>query len=113
VFAHAVLGKKRVGLVGMDFGYYADTPHDKTQYYKEILALVGPDRLNEVFVRILNPHLGQEFYTDPAYLWYREAFLEMVQQADCETYNCTGGGILFGPGIHWVTLTEFLQGAKL
>ena len=113
VFAHAVLGKKRVGLVGMDFGYYADTPHDKTQYYKEILALVGPDRLNEVFVRILNPHLGREFYTDPAYLWYREAFLEMVQQADCETYNCTGGGILFGPGIHWMALPEFLSMCKV
>ncbi|MFQ5801316.1 MAG: 6-hydroxymethylpterin diphosphokinase MptE-like protein [Candidatus Methylomirabilales bacterium] len=109
VFAHAVLGKKRVGLVGVDFGYYADTSYNQTQYYKEIFALVGPDRLDEVFVRVQNPHLGQEFYTDPAYLWYREAFLEMVQQAECETYNCTGGGILFGPGIHWMVLPEFLS----
>ena len=112
VFAHAVLGKKRVGLVGMDFSYYADTPYAQTQYYKEILNLVGPDRLDNVFVRMMNPHLGLEFYTDPAYLWYRDAFLEMAQQAECETYNCTGGGILFGPGIRWATLSEFLSVAK-
>ena len=112
VFAHAVLGKRRVGLVGMDFGYYADTPFAQTQYYKEILGLVGPDRLEEVFVRVVNPHLGQEFYTDPAYLWYRDSFLEMAQQAECETYNCTGGGILFGPQIRWSTLAEFLSTAK-
>jgi hypothetical protein len=109
VFAHSVLGKKHVGLVGMDFGYYADTSYVQTQYYREILNLVGSDRLDEVFVRIMNPHLGQEFYTDPAYLWYRDAFLEMVQEAECETYNCTGGGILFGPRIHWVPLAEFLH----
>lgn len=112
VFAHAVLGKTRVGLVGMDFGYYPDTPYSQTQYYREIFGLVGPDRVDEVFVRILNPHLGQEFYTDPAYLWYRDSFLEMAQQAGCKTYNCTGGGILFGPGIHWMTLPEFLSGSR-
>jgi hypothetical protein len=109
VLCHAVLSKKRTGLVGMDFGYYADTPYSRTQYYKEILALVGPERLDEVFVRITNPHVKQEFYTDPAYLWYRNGFLEMAQQADCETYNCTGGGILFGPSIRWLSLSEFFE----
>jgi len=109
VFAHAVLRKKRVGLVGMDFGYYPDTPYLQTQYYKEILELVGPDRLEEVYVRLFNPHMGQQFYTDPAYLWYRDAFLEMAQEAECETYNCTGGGILFGQGVGWTELPEFLS----
>lgn len=109
VFAHAVLGKTRIGLVGMDFGYYGDTPYNQTQYYKEILALVGPDRLDDVFVPVRNPFLGANFYTDPAYLWYRDAFAEMVQEAECKTFNCTGGGILFGPGIQWTTLDEFLS----
>lgn len=109
VFAHAVLGKSRVGLVGMDFGYYSDTPYWQTQYYREIVALVGADRLDDVFVRIVNPHIGREFYTDPAYLWYRDAFLQMVKEAGCVTYNCTGGGILFGPGIEWSTLPEFFE----
>jgi hypothetical protein len=108
VFAHTVLKKRHVGLVGMDFGYYLDTPYVQTQYYKEILALVGPDRLDEVYIRITNPYLGQDFYTDPAYLWYRDSFLEMAERAHCETINCTGGGILFGPGITWMDLSKFL-----
>jgi hypothetical protein len=112
VFAHAVLGKRRVGLVVVDFGYYGDTPYSQTQYYKEILALVGPDRLDEVYIRMLNPYLGREFYTDPAYLWYRDSFLEMVQAADCQTINCTGGGILFGLDIEWATLSEFLSACR-
>jgi hypothetical protein len=109
VLAHAVLRKKRIGLVGMDFGYYADTPYFRTQYYKEILDLVGSDRLDEVFVRIRNPYLNEEFYTDPAYLWYRDSFIEMAQDAYCDTYNCTEGGILFDPRIKWTTLSEFLS----
>lgn len=110
VFAHAVLGKRRVGLIGVDFGYYGDTPYSQTQYYREILDLVGPERLDEVYVRFVNPHTEKEFYTDPAYLWYRDSFLEMAAQAqgDCRTVNCTGGGILFGDGIEWAPLEEFL-----
>jgi len=109
VMAHAVLGKRRVGLVGMDFAYYPDTPYSRTQKYREVINLVGENRQDEVYVRVLNPHLGIEFYTDPAYLWYRDAFVEMVPQAECVTFNCTGGGIVFGPGIHWTTLSEFLS----
>jgi len=37
----------------------------------------------------------------------------MAGEAGCETYNCTEGGLLFGPAIHTVTLEEFVQsGAK-
>ncbi len=110
--AHAVLGKRQVGLLGIDFGYYDDTPYFRTQYYREILDLVGPERLDEVFVRIHNPHVGRDFYTDPAYLSYRDCFLEMAEAAECETYNCTGGGILFGPGVSWMSLDEFVQQAR-
>ncbi len=109
VFSHAVLHKKKIGLVGIDFGYYADTPYINTQYYYEIRDLVGEDRLEEVFVRIHNPHVGADFYTDPAYLWYRDAFLQMARDADCETFNCTGGGILFGDAIQTTSLERFLK----
>ena len=67
MMAHAVLGKRRVALSGMDFGYYADTPYRNTQYYHEAVALIGEDRLDEIFLRIENPHTGTWFYTDPAY----------------------------------------------
>ncbi|MAO54670.1 MAG: hypothetical protein CMM61_03105 [Rhodospirillaceae bacterium] len=108
MMADAVLGKKHVALTGIDFGYYGDTPYRNTQYYHEALDLVGEDRLDEVYIHIYNPYLETWFYTDPAYAWYREIFLEMVQDADCETYNCTEGGILFGDGIHFVSLDSFL-----
>lgn len=110
VIAHAVLEKKRVGLIGLDFGYYADTPYERTQYYHELVALVGKDRLDEVFVHVHNPHIGADFYADPAYLWYRDSFLAMARQADCETINCTGGGTLFGDGVRVAPLAEFLGG---
>jgi hypothetical protein len=109
VFAHAVLGKSRVGLLGVDFGYYADTSYRNTQYYNELVEMVGEERLDEVFVHFTNPHLKKDFYTDPAYLWYRDSFLEMATQADCATINLTGGGILFGEGIEWMTLRDFLD----
>lgn len=110
MMAHAVLGKKHVALTGVDFSYYADTPYRNTQYYREAVALVGEDRLDSIYIRIFNPHLGAWFYTDPAYMWYRNVFLEMVPDANCLTYNCSEGGILFGDGVRFVPLREFLGG---
>jgi hypothetical protein len=109
MMADAVLGKKHVGLSGFDFSYYIDTPYEKTQYYKEALELVGADQLDKFFIPIFNPNLSVWFYTDPAYFWYRENFLEMVKDANCTTYNCTEGGILFGERIHFITLSDFLN----
>ncbi|NQV57935.1 MAG: motility associated factor glycosyltransferase family protein [Rhodospirillales bacterium] len=109
MMADVVLAKKHVALVGVDFSYYDGTPYKNTQYYKEAVNLVGQENLDSLFVRIFNPHLGEWFYTDPAYFWYREAFLELVQDADCKTYNCTEGGILFGDNIEVVRFDEFLD----
>lgn len=107
VVAHAVLGKRRVALVGMDFGYPPGTPPEKTQYYPELRKLLG-DRFSEAYVHLGNP-LGETWFCDPAYYWFREVFLEMAADADCETVNCTEGGILFGPGIAMTPLDEFLR----
>jgi hypothetical protein len=109
MFADAVLNKKKVALTGMDFGYYEDTPYRSTQYYTEALEIVGEENLASVFQRIFNPFVGKWFYTDPAYLWYRDCFLEMVKDAECETYNCTEGGILFGDRIKIRALEDFLN----
>ncbi len=113
VFAHGVLGLKKVGLVGLDFGYYNDTTYKQSQYYTELVEIFGEDRLKDVYVHIHNPHVNKEFFTDPAYLWYRDVFLGMARTAredGVRTYNCTGGGILFGEGIDFVTLDSFLAG---
>ena len=109
MIADAVLGKKHVALVGMDFSYYDGTPYNATQYYREAIDLVGEENLDSVFSRIYNPHLDAWFISDPAYQWYKQCFLAMAADADCETYNCTEGGILFGEGINFCPLREFLQ----
>lgn len=109
MMAHAVLGKRQVALTGVDFSYYDETPYKNTQYYYEGLNLVGEENLGQFFIRIYNPYLKQWFYTDPAYMWYRECFLAMVKDADCVTYNCTEGGILFGDSIQFGTLDAFLS----
>lgn len=108
MIADAVIGVKRVALTGMDFGYYDGTPLTATQYYREVVDLVGEARVAEVFSRIYNPHVGAWFVSDPAYQWYRQCFLEMVADGNCETYNCTEGGILFGPNVIFCPFKEFL-----
>ena len=112
MLAHAALRKNHVALTGVDFSYYAETPYQQTQYYREALALVGEENLDSLFIHIHNPYLDADFYTDPAYMWYRENLLEMVLDVDVKTYNCTEGGILFGDGIEFTPLSEFLQSRK-
>ncbi len=109
MIAQAVLNKKHIALTGMDFGYYAETPYENTQYYKEAVELVGHTNLDDFFIKQFNPHLKQWFYTDPAYMWYKNCFLEMVADANCITYNCTGGGILFGDDIRFIPLSDFFS----
>jgi hypothetical protein len=109
VIAHAVLGRKRVGIVGMDLSYAPGTPYARTQYYPELRALLG-ERFAEAFIHIDNPHVGETWFCDPAYYWFRDVFLEMAREAECETFNCTEGGILFGDGVHVMPLERFLGG---
>jgi hypothetical protein len=109
MMADAVLGKQQVALTGVDFSYYDGTPYRNTQYYHEAVNLVGEENLDLLFVQIHNPYVNAWFYTDPAYMWYREVFLEMVLDGECTTYNCTEGGILFGDGIEFLPFTDFLK----
>lgn len=108
VFAHAVLGKERVAVVGMDFSYAPETPINMTPYYKDMEDIFG-DRADEAFIDIEIPHLGETWFTDPTYYWYRQSFLEMAEQSDCKTFNCTEGGILFGDNVTCTPLTDFLS----
>ncbi|MBF0353778.1 MAG: DUF115 domain-containing protein [Alphaproteobacteria bacterium] len=109
MIAGEALSKAKVALTGVDFSYYAETPYRNTQYYKEAVDLVGEANLDQVYIRLHNPHLDAWFYTDPAYMWYRESFLEMARDADFQTFNCTGGGILFGEPINFCPLDDFLR----
>ena len=110
VLTHAVLGKPRIGLIGIDLGYAPGTPYEKTQYYPELVELLG-DRHREAFIHTVHPVTRETWFSDPAYHWFREVFLEMAREADCQTFNCTEGGLLFGDGIITTTLDAFLETA--
>lgn len=108
VFGAGVLKANNIVLAGMDLGYPPKNPLTNTQYYPELLDLFG-DRIEEAFIKAYNPHLRETWYTDPTYYWYREGFLELARQAECTTYNCTEGGVLFGEGIEFIKLEKFLR----
>lgn len=112
VFAASRLKVGRVGLLGMDLGYYADTPRTMTQTYYELLKHNGGEEssLEEYFTDFVFPLTGEKFYTDPVYFWYRKNLLQLLEQAPCKTYNCTEGGTLFGAGVECVTLEDFIRG---
>lgn len=106
-FAGSILKKKEVALVGMDLSYAPGTPLGKTQYYKEMVELFGDDT-PDAFISVPNPYTEEMWFADPTYYWYRQELLEMVRYADCVTYNCTEGGIVFGDGINFQPLDDFL-----
>ena len=107
VIAHAVLGKRRIGLVGIDFGYPPGTPYERTQYYPELREMFG-DRFVDAFIVVDSPFVGERWFTDPAYYWFRGVFLDMAREADAETVNCTEGGVLHGDAVPLARLEDFL-----
>ena len=104
-----ILKAKTIALTGVDFSYYNDISYRQTQYYHEAVEIVGEGNLDEFFIKVFNPYIDKWFFTDPAYYWYRQAFLEMVKESNSITYNCTNGGIVFGDNIKFVELTRYLK----
>ena len=108
VFAQSILRSAAVAVVGMDCSYPPGTKPENTQYY-EHLKEIFPDDPARGLVNIYNPHLQETWLTDPGYYWYAQIFLKLVQMAPAPTFNCTEGGILFGPGIEFRPLVEILS----
>lgn len=106
MLAPAVLDK-RGGADGYGLWLLRRNPIQKQQHYHEAVALVGADQLDSIYMRLFNPHLQQWFFTDPAYMWYRNCFLEMVAEADCVAYNRREGGTHYGKPIEFVPLASF------
>ncbi len=113
IFSARVLQARRVVMLGMDFAYYADTPIERTQYFDQFREFMTKTEIPHAFKTIRNPHLNEDYFTDPAYYWYRESFLELLPSFDgCEVINATEGGILFGDGISWMSIDEIIDMVK-
>ncbi len=99
-FAYYVLQASSIAVVGMDLGYYMDTPFKNTQQWHNF----GDDPQ-------MYPHFHGPFgtaYTDPTYSWYRQNFLDLLAANNARIVNCSEHGLLFGEGVHCMKLGEWL-----
>lgn len=109
IFAASILKIDHLALVGMDLGYYRDTPYSMTQTYYELLEYHGKEKgLETYFKEVVFPLTQEKFYIDPTYYWYRKNFLELYRLIPTKTVNCTEGGTLFGEELPCLRLDQFL-----
>lgn len=104
VFSHTRLKAQNVAVVGMDFGYPMETPLDKTQEYN-LVSSYGGD-ISEFFPRYTG--FWGEAYTGPTYWYYRSNFLDLLAANKAQVINCSGAGLLFGPGVGCMELEQWL-----
>lgn len=111
VFAASRLNIPHLAVVGMDLGYYEETPIEQTQTYYELVARHGSlEGVEKYFAEFVFPLTGKKYYTDPTYFWYRNNFLDLLKQAGTvKTYNCTEAGTLVDPIIPCMSFDEFLR----
>lgn len=100
LFALMVLKSWNVAVVGMDFGYYLDTPLEKTQSFH---MLKGDP---EMYPRIKG--FWGEHYTDPTYAWYLRNFLELLKVSGRKVTNCSEAGLLQGESVTCMGLDKWL-----
>jgi len=109
MFADSVLKVDKIALLGMDFSYYMDTPIKNTQYYDRISKFIKKENIKSFFKKIYNPKEKKFYYSDYVYIWYKEIFLEMVNNTNTKTFNCSKAGIIFDNGIVWTSLKKFCK----
>ena len=106
IFAHQVLKSRRIAVIGMDMGYAADLPHERTQSWN---MLKDRKDVADLYPRITHPQWG-ECYTDATYAFYKQNLLALLKAGDFEITNCTEGGALFGPRVECMRLEDWANG---
>jgi hypothetical protein len=100
-FVSAILRCRNVAVVGMDLGYYSDTPLEKTQSYHMVNG--NP----EMYHWEETPY--GRFYTDLTYFWYRQNLLDLLEANNVTITNCTGAGMLYGKNVINMELEDWLR----
>ena len=104
VFAHSVLKSTDIACVGMDYGYYPDTPYEQTQSWN---LLKDKENIKQYF-----PHRAGYWgvgYTDPTYAWYKENLCDLMKNNDGRITNCSEGGFLTGFRVAYKRLDQWLE----
>lgn len=109
VFAASKLNIGNIAVTGMDLGYYADLPYEKSQVYYELANHIGgTEGIEKYFKHFTFPLTGEKYYTDPCYYWYRNNFLDLLKIMPGKTVNCTGGGVLYSDNLECLHLDDFI-----
>ena len=101
IFSRQILGATNISVVGMDFGYYADTPLEQTQEWN---MLKDETDVHDLYP-VRNGHWGAG-YTSPTYAWYMQNFLDLLDGDS--VVNCSGGGFLRGPGVECMDVEKWI-----
>ena len=110
---HRIHGHSRIGLVGFDYSY-PSLDFNLTQYYHQLMEIAEGDeeKAKSLMLDVYNPITKKHVWTDPVYFTYRTAFLRMFKmqpkRVQKKTWNLTGDGILFGGGLKWGKLEEWV-----
>lgn len=113
VFAHSLLRRSPIALIGLDLSYPEGTKLEDTPYYSGFLKTtpdVGKVAI-DYYPEYYNPYFKTKARADVVFYHYRKSFLELVHLVPpwVETWNATEGGILFGPRIKCIKFMHFLK----
>ena len=114
IVAWSILKRATVALIGIDHGYYTETPWEKINYHS-IPMPKDVDQNSEEFKRayptIYNPYFNCYCKQDPPFVYFSNALKEFIQRTTkiVKTINATEGGAIFGDGIECMTLKNFLS----
>jgi hypothetical protein len=100
-FAHSILGCRNIAVVGMDLGYYPDTPLEQTQSFHMLKG-------NPEMYRWEDTPYGR-YFTDPTYFWYRQNLLDLLEANQCQITNCSEAGMLYGKNVKNQSLDSWMH----
>jgi len=109
-----LLGCKKIGLVGIDFGYPVDTRLEDTSYYNAYKILGDMNNQSiERFYRVVKNPLGNELLTSVNWDVYNHIFTSFVEKASekfgIETFNTSPISCVFSDKIKFLDLEKFLN----
>lgn len=109
-----LLGCKKVGMIGLDYGYPLDTRFEDTVYYKAYVKLAEMNNKPlEKFYKVIENPLGRKVLTSLNWDVYRYIFTTFSDEASkrfgVKTYNLCPDSSLFSESIEYVDLESFLK----
>ena len=115
IIAAVVQKLSPIGLMGLEFSWSDETPLVDTQYFAQIMKVVGedPKKARKMFKVVKNERDGKNYVADPVYyaywLMFKELWGLLPSEVRDRTYNLTREGILDAPGLRTITTEGFAK----